>query len=351
MKNNFNRLVALSWGSVVGTLCTLATVQPANAITFVLDFKESSQGTTTDLQNIEVGSFDVTSFGFDSSEFSTVTNAIFNKVQSHYSNIPTVSEYTGTTTSPIPDGQKLDINFEIGDLLALDGTVDFTPANAADAADGSGIGDFYFVQIGSFENDPNNALGGVQAAGFASDNAARNSAGDANPANIPGNFAESRAVASIFTDVINTVTTPSSPNENILTTPPGDLDATVNAIAGTISHEIAHTLSLLDHIHTDAAETDGNVPPIMASTSTGLTSDDRISDRSFSFSAFDQAGGSSGGGTEQNYVSDLVTVLGTTNSASVPFEFSPGMGLLLVGGTWGIASVRKKSQQKNQLKK
>ena len=47
-----------------------------------------------------------------------------------------------------------------------------------------------------------------------------------------------------------------------------------------------------------------------------------------------------------NNVAQLVGAVGTRDvtSASVPFEFSPGMGLLLIGGTWGVATLRQQSR-------
>ena len=46
MKNNFNRFLALSSASFLGTIGLLTTAPSAKALTFVLDFIEAGEGFT-----------------------------------------------------------------------------------------------------------------------------------------------------------------------------------------------------------------------------------------------------------------------------------------------------------------
>ena len=342
MKNNFARLATCSLGSLVG-ICTLGAIQPANALTFVLDFNEPEQENTTDNLQITVGTFDVTQYGFTDSDFDTITTSVLEKVESHYLDIPTVGE---NPNSPIPDGKKLDIDFEIGTI--------FTEPTNNDS-------DYYFVQIGDYISENNENINGISTGtlGIAAKSGARDENGNAP-------FGNGLAVGSVFTDHISNLVDPNNPN----------LAETTNAIAGTLSHEIGHALSL-EHVYKEGAVTPNNVPPILGTGAFDLPSIDRLGNRAFSFSASGQPAadepetnelqpvidGLMGHGDELgdpfapvadvpqnaptlNNVAQLVGAVGTRDvtSASVPFEFSPGMGLLLIGGTWGVATLRQQSR-------
>lgn len=345
MKNKNNRLAALSWSSLVGTVCLFSTAQSASALTFVLDFNDPTQVNTSDAFGIQVGDFDVTQYGFSTSQFSTVTNAILTEVKSHYQDIPDVTE---NSSSPFAAGKQLDIDFVIGNI----GTV---PSNDSE---------YYFMQIGSFSSDPQNVLGGSTGTlGVAAFEGARTKTGQSNKF---GLSKASAATGSIFTNRISTIT-------NSWT-----LDKTVNAISGTLSHEIGHALSL-EHLYKEQSVTPTGAPPIMGTGALDLPNNDRLVDREFAFSGR----GAAPSGTDHiqvdtqfgtleaaldtaqdpfapvqaipvgapilNDIAQLGTAVGLEDgaAASVPFEFSPSMGLFLVGGTWGFASLRKRAKIKN----
>lgn len=336
--NNLNRLKFLCWGTLAGTIYLFANAATANALTFVLDFNDANQENTFDIFETEVETFDINSYGFAPTDFNLVTNSILDKVESHFYDIPTESNYSGITISPIPDGQELDIDFEIGEING------FTPND--------GDNDYYFVQIGSAVSDRVNSLG------QASLNAARTSSGTVNPFGDRG-----EVVGSVFTDNINRMGGLSN------TLRIGNLEATTNAIAGTLSHEIGHALSL-EHVYKGQSETFGDVPPLLGTGALDLPNRDRIIDRAFSFSA--KAEGSKdepqnnglvrvvdgephidvardpfaplpsipANAPTVNHVQQLVNAVGLRDSVSVPWEFSPSI-VMIVGGM-GLVSLRKK---------
>lgn len=338
-KINFNRLISLSWGTFVGTVYLFSNTTSANALTFVLDFNDANQENTSDIFGTEVTTFDVNSYGFASTDFDLITNSVLNKVESHFYDIPTESNYSGITTSPIPDGKELDLDFEIGEING------FTPSN--------GDGDYYFLQIGSAVSDE------VTSLGQAALNAVRTSSGTVDPFGLQG-----EVVGSVFTDNINGM----SGLSNALKS--GNLEAMTNAIAGTLSHEIGHNLSL-DHVYKGQSETVGNVPPLLGTGALDLPNSDRIIDRAFSFAAKTTGSGDEpqnngivrvvdgdephidvprdpfaplpnipANAPTVNHVEQLVNIVGLRDSVSVPWEFSPSI-VMIVGGM-GFVSLRKR---------
>ena len=182
-------------------------------LTFVLDFKESFQGTTSDIFGNNVTDFDVTSYGFAASDFDTVAEAVLAEVEEDY-----FDELVGTVAGPA--GQDLEVDFIIGDI----GTAP------------SGISEYYFIQIGTGISGPHS--GGTL--GVAGGSVVRNSGG--NGPNFGIQIGD--VVSSVFTDAI--VTLGGLSPSNALTS--GNLAATTFAISGTTSHEIGHTVSL-SHIN------------------------------------------------------------------------------------------------------
>ncbi|MCH2213066.1 MAG: right-handed parallel beta-helix repeat-containing protein [Fuerstiella sp.] len=248
------------------------------SLTIVLDFIDPGQGSVVDALGRTVNPFDVTAYGFAAADFDTVTNAILNTVQNHYSSIPTV----GTDNrSPIPDGFGLDIDFVIGD---------------AGVAPSNGATEYYAVTIGDSAQD----LGGL--AGQAADiGNIRNAAGQG-PGQGLGGVAQGigQSAAAVYTNAINSfsplLTPPDAFNDptavildgelsgyavNALTS--GDLTFTRRAIGLVTSHELGHTLSLR-HILASSAVTPTGAAPLMATPAFDLPVQSLLEVSEFAFS-------------------------------------------------------------------
>ncbi len=270
---------------------TTSTVAQAS-LTVVLDFIEADQLPFVDALGRNQGVFDVTPFGFQASQFDTVTQAILDTVNQHYLAIPT-TDIDGR--SPIPQDMQLDIEFVIGDV----GTA---PSNGAT--------EFYYVTIGS-------DLSGTAPLGTAFVSSIRNSAGNPN-----GGFNSGDAVGATYSDNVQGLggLTPS----NALTS--GDLFFTANAIAGTTSHEIGHAVSLL-HLNTAGAVTPTGAGPVMGTGAIDTPNQARILTREFAFSGQNAQNGNA----TQMHVQQLVGALGLRD-APVTSQ-SPGVGLLTISNS------------------
>ena len=250
------------------------------ALTFVLDFWESSQGaSTTDVFGNTVVPFDVTNFGFAAADFNTVTNEILQVVRNSYYNIPTVGV---DPQSPIPDGQQLAVDFVIGDLGVA-------PSNGAT--------EYYTIFIGE-----TTTAGAPLGLGLGS--AVRDATGN------PGGAANGSQVGATYANNINSLggLTPA----NALTS--GNLSATSFALGGTTAHEVGHTISLLHMNATGAgaAVTPTGAPPIMGTGAIDLDNQARIELREFSYTGQN----AEAGGAVQNHVAQLMSALGTRAATS-----------------------------------
>lgn len=300
--------------NTINNLITADLTTSANpSLTFVLDFWETSQGASfTDPFGNDIGAFDLSNYGFVASDFDLVTTEILNTVRSHYYSIPTTG---ADARSPIPDGQQLAVDFVIGDLGS-------TPANGAT--------DYYTVVLGD-TTTANTPLG------IAFLNSARTATGGA------GFAAAGDHISSVYTNNISTLggLTPADAltehdiheryedheygefihgdiagvDENValadaLTS--GNLTFTANAIAGTTSHEIGHTLSLLhiDATGAGAAVTPSGTPPIMGTGAIDLSNQARIGPREFSYTGQN----TQAGGAVQTHVAQLASALGTRDA-------------------------------------
>ena len=287
------------------TLNNLISAIPAQntapTLTFILDFVEAGQTINDPFGGGTFTPFDLVSFGFAPTDFDLVTNAVLQTVQSHYYGIPTTGN---DSRSPIPDGQQLDVNFVIGDLGS--------PPSI-------GATEFYTAVIGSVPTPP--------ALGIAFLNSVRDATGSGP---LPG-FTNGSHVASIFSNSINSLgsLTPADiviPDEpagieydiaqgdgttalhDALTS--GNLTFTRNALAGTISHEIGHTLSL-SHMNVAGSVTPTGVPPIMGTGAIDLPNQARIGRREFGYTGFDGQSGNA----PIAHVQQLVDALGTRAAA------------------------------------
>ncbi len=247
-------------------LSLLLAVSPAAALTIMIDFNDPAQGNTTDAISDVVSTFDITAYGFnDPVDRFNIYHGILTALDHDFHGIPTASQYL---FSPIPDGYELDIDFEIGD-------VGNTPAN--------GDSDYYFVQLGSFVSSsyaPSNALGLSAMYGA-----------------INGKYNFGDTLASIFTNNINLLDT---------TLTEGNLNNTINAINGTLAHEIGHTLGL-QHVKVEGAMMPTGLKPLMATgtVASGLQNADRLIDREFaSYATLSDSFGN------QASLQQLVNVLG-----------------------------------------
>ena len=194
-------------------------------VTFILDFIDGDDCLDpTPCESVDgndMGEFNIADYGFDrDADWGIVTQSIFAKVQQHYFNIPQMGTALG-------NNQELKVQFAIGDI--------HSPPEE--------LNEFYFVMIGSDPASDN--------LGVALHPGVRNAAGGG-PILANGSIA-----ASIHTDQINELTNLTPANALMS----GNLQFTTNAIAGTVSHEIAHTVSL-EHISANTATPTG-LPPIM----------------------------------------------------------------------------------------
>ncbi|MEM9645150.1 MAG: hypothetical protein AAF989_09155, partial [Planctomycetota bacterium] len=242
----------------------------ADVLTFILDFKEASQGSTFDIFGNEITSFDVTDYGFAANEFDLVAESVLAEVNEDF-----FTELIGTVAGPV--GAELAVDFLIGDI-------GWVPA---------GVSEYYYIQIGTGVAGPHS--GG--SLGVANVNGVRNASGAG-----PNGRSVGDVVGSVFTDTINTLggLTPS----DALTS--GNILRTTRAISGTLSHEIAHTLSLTHINFAGSVQPTPSAPPIMGTGAIDLPNLQRIFDREFSLSGVDGQNGNA----PRQHVQQLVNALG-----------------------------------------
>jgi|GEM_PF-408002 len=289
----------------------VAAVNPPT-ITMVLDFWEASQGSMPDAFGNDLTPFDVTGFGFAATDFDLVTNAVLDQVRNYYYGIPTVG---ADARSPIPDGEQLAIDFVIGDF----GTA---PSNGAT--------EYYYTMIGG-STSPGTPLG------IAFLSAAR----DATGAGPNFGFVTGDMISSTYSDNINGLggLTPADigddhPHEHDLAIAgdnvalqdaltSGNLTFTRNALAGTVAHEVGHTLSL-QHMNFAGVVTPTGAPPIMGTGAIDLPNQQRIGVREFAYSGQNAQAGNA----TQMHVQQLIDALGTRSALQNGVS---GAGIVVVG--------------------
>jgi Ca2+-binding RTX toxin-like protein len=286
-----------------GALPQVASSSAEASVTIVLDFIEPNQvPVPPDILLRSLGAFDVTDFGFDPSDFNTVTQGILAAVDDHFLAIPTANV---DVRSAIPQGLALDIEFVIGDIGTL-------PSNGAN--------EFYYVPIGS---DDSNSGGGVTAdppIGIV-----RDASGNAS-----GLITSGAQVGSVYSNTVSMIGVVGgglTPND-ALTAMPGDLNFTSNAIAGMASHVIGHSVSLR-HIDAGSAITPSGAPPVMGDAMIDLAVQSQILKREFAY--LGQVSGL--GGVMQMDVQQLVDALGLRAISSTNVVAPPSVGFLRISNT------------------
>lgn len=232
-------------------------------LTIVLDFIEPSQGSVVDALGRTVNPFDVTNFGFAATDFDAVTNAIFQTVQGHYRNVPTIAD---NPLSPIPAGEELAIDFVIGDtgVAPSNGATEYYVMTIGDSAQNLGGLAGQAADIGNIRNangqGPGQGLGGVaQAVGQSAMAVYTNQINQFSPLLNPPNAFTGPAEPEPLI-----VENPSmTPDFAITALTSGNLTFTRRAIGLVSSHELGHTLSLR-HIEQGSSATPNGLNAIMA---------------------------------------------------------------------------------------
>ncbi|MEL6110012.1 MAG: hypothetical protein AAFU85_28705, partial [Planctomycetota bacterium] len=215
--------------------------------------------------------FDVSDFGFASVEFASLTDAILDEVKEDY-----FDELVGTVAGPV--GSDLAVDFILGDIG--------TPP--------PGVSEFYFIQIGTGVAGPH-ASG---ALGVAAVDAVRSESGTGPNFGI----AVGDVVGSVFTDTINSLGG-LQPSDALTG---GFTGRTINAISGTTSHEIAHTISLSHVANAGSDQPTEGLPPIMGTGAIDLQNDARLADREFSLAGTDTQDSNA----SRQHVQQLVNAVG-----------------------------------------
>lgn len=233
--------------SGLGLALMCAPVRDANALTMVLDFSS----TATDVFGQRTGAFNATPYGFDTLlTLTEVTSAVLAAVEHHYLDYPTTSE---DPLSPLPNSKILDINFVIGTYAT---------------GPGNGDSEWWTIKIGS--GISGSAATNSSIYGQACLSCARTAGGAPNYYGL----AYGSLIGSIFTDHIDDIAYQAA-NDNQL----------INLIAGTISHEIGHTLSL-DHPGAQAANPGDSAWGLMGSGATSMPNSQRFLQREFTYTNF-----------------------------------------------------------------
>lgn len=230
----------------------LATPRDADALTISLDFVS---GTTIDLFGVATTPADYSGFGYTGLTTTQIQAGILTAVTHDYLGFPSMGV---DAASPLPVGRELNINF----VMASSATA---PSN--------GDTEYYHVAIGT-------KIGAHDFLGQACLSCVRDEFG-----NGPGfGVTNGRIVGSILVDNIAALAA-------LATT-----DAQrINLLAGTISHEIGHLLSL-PHPGTALPNPGQSIFSLMATGASppAMPNNQRVLDRDFAYTEFDQLIGAVG---------------------------------------------------------
>jgi hypothetical protein len=282
-----NQRALLHWALIALLSISTTLSRNAEALTMVLDF----DSTVTDIFGNQTGAFDAGPFAFSGLSQSEVEEAVLDVIMADYLGYPSESE---DASSPLTDGFMLDIAFEIG-------SVGTGPLN--------GDLEYYYMAIGT-------GLSGAQATnqgifGGACYTCVRTAGG------AYGGWSGA-IVGSIFTDHI----------DNIAYQAVNDVQL-INLIAGTISHEIGHTLSL-GHEGADSANPGESTWGVMGTgasvpNTASMPNSQRFLDRDFTYDNMTQ----------------LIGAVGLTADTFQTVQ-EPGVMLLFMGGLIGFGAARRR---------
>ena len=256
--------------------CLVAGLSPsASALTLGLDFVTTG---TSDIFGVGTTTANYSGYGFIGMTTAEIQQALLDAVIEDFRGYPTVG---ANGFSPLQNGLGLNINFALS-------TNQSAPLN--------GDMEYYFIAMGtgisSYPFLGQACLGCVRNAGLT-----------------PASVSVGALVGSVLVDSIQTLAFLASTNAE-----------RINLLAGTISHEIGHTLSL-DHSLSALANPGAASFDTMATgvSPTFMPNGDRILNRAFGYSQFGQ----------------LIDAVGTRAGDEIPEPVSiwlTGAGILFVAG-------------------
>ncbi|WDE09919.1 PEP-CTERM sorting domain-containing protein [Thalassomonas haliotis] len=217
-------------------LVMLMSVKPVKASTIILDFTSNP---STNIFGVSTNAFDSSPFGFTGLSHSQVIESIFDTV---------VDDFFGYMYPSLPPGKELDLDFEIG---------------AIGSGPLSGDSDYSYFKIGEDYLNQTGALGHACLSCALTDNFS---------------YSAGAVVGSIFTDNLLGLAQLALTDED-----------RINLIAGTTSHEIGHALSLPHPTSAEANPGESRFGLMGTGASpTSMPNGERILDRAFSYSNFEQ---------------------------------------------------------------
>jgi hypothetical protein len=282
-RSSGTRLKSAALGATLALGLSFGATQQAQALTIVLNFVPSA---TTDLFGVGTLPETFSTWGFTGLDLAAVRLATLAAVRTDYLGYPTVG---ANAASPLPNGKELNINFTFSTGLT---------------GPGNGDTEWYYMAIG--DANPNQGFLGQACLGCV-----RNSSGVSTTAN-------GGIVGSVLTDTIS----------GLLSLATNDAQR-INLLAGTVAHEIGHTLTLV-HPNGALPNPGASAYSVMGTgaSPTNMPNSERVLDRAFAYSEF----------------SSLITSVGLRNVSPIP---EPSTTLLLAMGVmvcaWRMRGARQQA--------